>query len=87
MSSPPSEAGRHAPAPIVDVMVPEEPPALVCNVIATVVSLILVMLLDFFSSNHPLFLFSALDPAWGLLQDVLPYGPLVNGATQVGSSA
>jgi ABC-type multidrug transport system permease subunit len=80
MSSPPSEAGRHASAPIVDVIVPEEPPAFLCNVIATVISFVLVMLLDFFSSNYPLLLLSALEPAWGLLQDLLPYGPLVDGA-------
>jgi len=80
MNSPTSEAGRRTPAQIVEFEVPVEPPALACNVIATVISFVLIVLLDFFSSDYPLLLLSALEPAWGLLQEFLPYGPILDAA-------
>jgi hypothetical protein len=80
MTSPSSEVGRRTPARVVEVEVPVEPPGLASNVIATVVSFVLLMMLDFFTSDYPLLMLSALEPAWGLLQEFLPYGPIIDSA-------
>ncbi|APW61137.1 hypothetical protein [Paludisphaera borealis] len=80
MTPPLLDAGRRSPARVVEIEVPEEPPSFACNLAAAIFSFVLLAVVDVFSSQFLMVLFTAFEDACLLILEFLPYGPIVDAA-------